>query len=122
VIAVFLNDWILVPVILILFFVGIEASRRTSLELGQTDPKEVVIDEVVGMAVSLLFLPRTFLFILTAFLLFRVFDIKKPGFIRKMERFPGGVGIMLDDLGAGIMANITIQVFHLLYLMIRVIE
>jgi len=74
------------------------------------DPNRVVIDEVAGMCISLLFLPVTLKYILLGLVLFRFFDIVKPLFIKKMENLPGGWGIMFDDILAGIYANILLQV------------
>ena len=118
-IAWFFTDSILAGLMIFLFFLGVYASTRMSEELKQEDPKEVVIDEVVGMGVSLLFLPRSWIFLLAAFLLFRLLDIRKPGFIRRFEQFPSGWGIMLDDLAAGIVANLVLQLFHFIYLSIQ---
>ncbi len=71
------------------------------------DPSIVVIDEIVGMWISLLWLPKTLPAILLAFILFRVMDIIKPEPARLMERLPYGLGIMLDDVIAGIYANLA---------------
>ncbi|MCI0494885.1 phosphatidylglycerophosphatase A, partial [candidate division KSB1 bacterium] len=76
-------------------------------KLGQEkgiDPGIIVIDEVVGMLIALLFVPKTTFFLIAAFILFRIFDITKPYPVRNMERFPGGWGIVLDDVIAGIYA------------------
>jgi phosphatidylglycerophosphatase A len=73
------------------------------------DPSKVVIDEAAGMCISLLFLPVNLKYVLAALILFRFFDIVKPLFIRKVEKFPGGWGIMLDDVLAGVYANILLQ-------------
>jgi len=69
------------------------------------DPSIVVIDEIVGMWVSLLFLPRTFTAYLVAFLAFRAMDILKPLPARQLEQLPNGWGIMLDDVVAGLYAG-----------------
>ncbi|MDB5129962.1 phosphatidylglycerophosphatase A [Mucilaginibacter sp.] len=74
------------------------------------DHGRVVIDEVAGMFISLLFVPVTIKYIIVALILFRFFDIAKPLFIRKMEALPGGWGVMMDDILAGVYANVTIQV------------
>jgi phosphatidylglycerophosphatase A len=70
------------------------------------DPSIVVIDEIVGMWISLLFLPKSMWVIVAAFVLFRIFDIVKPPPARQLERIPNGWGIMLDDVLAGVYANI----------------
>jgi len=72
------------------------------------DPARVVIDEVAGMCVGLLFLPVQIKYVLCALILFRFFDIVKPLFIRKMELLPGGWGIMMDDVLAGVYTNILL--------------
>ena len=87
-------------------------------KLGQEkgiDPGIIVIDEVVGMLIALLFVPKTTFFLIAAFILFRIFDITKPYPVRNMERFPGGWGIVLDDVIAGIYANIAIQFGRLIF-------
>lgn len=75
----------------------------------QPDPSIVVIDEIVGMWISLLFLPQSWSAIALAFVCFRAFDILKPPPARQLERIPGGWGIMLDDVAAGIYANLSVR-------------
>jgi phosphatidylglycerophosphatase A len=72
------------------------------------DPSRVVIDEVAGMCISLLFIPVQLKYVLTALILFRFFDIVKPLFIRKTELLPSGWGIMMDDVLSGIYTNILL--------------
>ena len=120
---------ILGSAILVGFFVGVYTSRRVAESTGhlltpiaartkaafqpgaqgEADPSIVVIDEIIGMWMSLLFLPKSVLIAIVAFCLFRVFDIVKPYPTRQMEKMPLGWGIMLDDLGAGIYANVAAQ-------------
>lgn len=81
------------------------------------DSNKVVIDEVAGMMVTLLFIPVQFRYALAGLVLFRFFDIAKPLLIRKMELLPKGWGVMADDLLAGIYAHIVLQlivIFNLL--------
>jgi len=73
------------------------------------DSSKVVIDEVAGMMVTLLFIPITFKYVLTGLVLFRFFDIAKPLLVRKMEVLPKGWGVMADDLLAGLYGNIILQ-------------
>ena len=70
---------------------------------GEKDPKRVVIDEWAGVWATLLFLPVEWYTVAAAFLIFRVLDISKPLGIKRLEKLPGGVGIMLDDVGAGLL-------------------
>ena len=101
--------WLLLPVafsihlsvIVILFVLGVYSSNKMAKYLDDHDPSEVVIDEVVGMGISLFMLPHSLGFYLLAFILFRIFDIVKPWFIYRIQNLPGGWGIMLDDVLAG---------------------
>lgn len=80
------------------------------------DPSIVVIDEITGMWIALLFVPKSTILIVIAFLTFRAFDIVKPPPARQLERLPNGWGIMLDDVVAGVYANIVAQTcFWLLF-------
>ena len=81
--------------------VGIWAGRRVERVLGRKDPGVIVIDEVAGMMLSVLFLPRNLPVLITAFLLFRLFDIWKPFPARESQALRGGLGVMVDDLIAG---------------------
>ena len=102
--------WVLLPVtfsvhlsvIIILFVLGVYSSNKMAKYLDDDDPSEVVIDEVVGMGISLFMLPHSFGLYLLAFVLFRIFDIFKPSFIYQIQELPGGWGIMLDDVLAGL--------------------
>ena len=89
---------------LILFSIWI-AHAAEKIE-SQKDPKQVVIDEICGMTIALFALPFTPYFIIVGFALFRVFDILKPFPISWVDKkIPGGLGIILDDVIAGIFAN-----------------
>ncbi|HEV8538491.1 MAG TPA: phosphatidylglycerophosphatase A [Bacteroidota bacterium] len=79
------------------------------------DPSIIVIDEIVGMWVSLFLLPKSIWIICTAFCLFRAYDIMKPPPARQLEKIPDGWGIMLDDVAAGIYANLTVRLVVLLF-------
>ncbi|MBC8255987.1 MAG: phosphatidylglycerophosphatase A [Candidatus Marinimicrobia bacterium] len=89
-------------VILILFVLGVYSSHKVAKYLKVHDPSEIVIDEAVGMGISLFMLPHNLVLYLFAFLLFRFFDILKPSFIYQAQNLPGGWGIMLDDVLAGL--------------------
>ena len=104
------SPWLEVAVCAAIVVAGAWSARLTEQALGVEDPGPVVIDEVVGMLVSLLFLPGTWPVILAAFLAFRVFDIVKPWPAGRLEHVPGGWGVMADDVMAGIYANLTIQI------------
>ena len=79
--------------------------------IGRKDPGCIVIDEIAGMLVTLAGLPFTFFTAATGFVLFRILDILKPFPIRFLERrVPGGAGIVIDDVAAGIIGNITLRI------------
>jgi phosphatidylglycerophosphatase A len=98
-----------VAVAVLVSVIGIWAATEAEKALGVEDPGPVVIDEVAGMLVSLLFLPTSWGVIAAAFLCFRIFDIIKPWPCGRLERLHGGLGIMADDLAAGIYANLVVQ-------------
>lgn len=78
--------------------------------LKKKDPGSIVIDEIAGMAVTLIGLPFNVFYVATGFIMFRVLDISKPFPIRYIEkRISGGAGIVLDDIAAGIVANIILR-------------
>lgn len=93
-----------------LFVIGAWAAAATERALGVTDPGPVVVDEVMGMCVTLIAAPWSWPAALTGFLLFRVFDIAKPPPARRLERLHGGWGIMADDLAAGVYAWAGLQI------------
>ncbi len=92
------------------FLVAVWAAHR-SMTPTSHDPKFVVCDEFIGMWAALLWIPKEWAFLVGAFLLFRLFDITKPFFVRRLERLPGGLGIVADDVAAGIGANLVLQLF-----------
>lgn len=88
--------------------IGIWTAQSVEADWGK-DSGKVVIDEAAGMMISLLFVPPTLPYIITGFVLFRLLDITKPLLIRKTESLPGGWGVMLDDVIAGIYANLLLH-------------
>lgn len=94
--------------IVIFYLLGVYCSNKLETVWGK-DPSRIVIDEIVGMWISLLALPSGWLYMLAAFILFRFFDIYKPLYIKRMEKLKGGWGIMMDDVLAGIYTNVAIQ-------------
>jgi phosphatidylglycerophosphatase A len=98
-----------VAVILVLCLAGFWAGSVAAVHYGREDPGYVVLDEVVGMLLTLLFIPVSWKGVLAGFLLFRLFDIVKPPPARQLERLHGGVGIMMDDVMAGIYGNLALR-------------
>jgi phosphatidylglycerophosphatase A len=104
--------WMTILVTIALIGLGVWCATMVEREWG-IDSSRVVIDEIAGMSVSLLLLPVTVPYLLAGFVLFRFFDIVKPFFIRKLEALPGGWGVMMDDVLAGLYTNAILQlIFH----------
>jgi phosphatidylglycerophosphatase A len=87
--------------------IAVAVAGRAAEELGRPDPPVVVIDEVVGMCVAALALPLQVYDLGAVFLLFRLFDVVKPAPIPRLERWPGGFGVVADDVAAGLLARAT---------------
>ena len=104
-------DQKLAPVLvtLLLTIQGIRSANEVEILWGK-DHQRVVIDEVAGMCITLLFVPVEIKYIIAGLVLFRFFDILKPLGIRRLEKWPGGWGVMADDVLAGIYANIVLQI------------
>ena len=109
--------WVFLPLsytiqlmtIIVLFSIGVISSRKIADAMNDSDPSEVVIDEATGMGIALFMLPHNITIYVIAFILFRIFDIFKPSFIYRMQNLPGGWGIMMDDVSAGIIAWLICQ-------------
>jgi phosphatidylglycerophosphatase A len=110
------SDSILGAGLLLLFFPGVWASDRVEREEvrkgGKSDPSIVNVDEIMGMGLSVIFLPHAAsrAWLIAGFFLFRAFDIIKPFPANRAQNLPGGWGIMIDDVIAGIYANAVLQV------------
>ncbi len=89
--------------------VGIPAASRVARASGKEDPSQVVIDEVAGQMLTLIHAPPGWKAMLAGLILFRAFDIVKPPPLRRLEKLPGGFGIVADDLGAGLYAFAVMQ-------------
>jgi phosphatidylglycerophosphatase A len=104
------EQWfIIVPLTLIFAAYGIYVGTKFEIVYGK-DPAECTIDEIVGMWISLIALPKTILIAIGAFLLWRILDIIKPPPARNLERLEGGIGIMIDDVISGLY---TLIIMHL---------
>lgn len=95
--------------IVAVFAVGVWAATRSEVLLGGTDPGPIVIDEVLGMLMTLAWLPLSLTGVVVGFLLFRIYDVIKPYPARRCEDAPGGWGVMLDDAMAGIYGQVTLR-------------
>jgi phosphatidylglycerophosphatase A len=92
-------------------FLSVWVSGNAEIFFGKKDDQRIVIDEIMGFLITMLWVPKTIRFIIIGFFLFRFFDILKPFPIRRLEKgFKGGFGVVLDDVAAGVYANIILQI------------
>ncbi|MGO8733701.1 MAG: phosphatidylglycerophosphatase A [Terriglobia bacterium] len=95
----------------LLFVVGVWSAGKAEKVFGRVDPGQVVIDEVVGQIITFVATPRvSWIGLIAGFILFRAFDIVKPFPARRAERLPGGWGIMVDDVVAGLYSLMVLVV------------
>ena len=110
-----LNIYILPIVTSLLFILGVVSSNKIIRYRKEHDPSVIVIDEWVGQWLAFTMLPVTFQTGLIGFIAFRFFDILKPGPVKRMERLPNGLGVMADDVMAGILTYFIIIIYYLLF-------
>ena len=103
-----LSSGLLEIAILLAIIFGTIAANHHQSETGSKDASEVVIDEVAGQWIALLVIPLDWRWALAAFVLFRLFDITKIGPIGMVEKWPGGVGVLADDVIAGVFAALSL--------------
>jgi phosphatidylglycerophosphatase A len=96
------------------FFLASWVSDKAQSHWGKKDDQRIVIDEIMGFLTAMMWVPRTALFITLGFVFFRLFDIAKPPPVRRLERVGGGYGVVLDDVMAGVYANIVLHILRLI--------
>lgn len=108
------NQIHLVTLVVILLAINILVTKRAEEIFGE-DNRKIVLDESLGMVLSLLWIQKSLLFYFLAFILFRATDVIKPFPIRELEKIKGGWGVMLDDFLAGVYTNLILQLLILIY-------
>ncbi len=101
-------------IVIVIFLIGVISSTIAAEQAKESDPSHIVIDEWTGMWIALLMIPNEWLWMAIAFALFRAFDIIKVYPANRFEKFPGGWGIMMDDVVVGLYAGVTTQALVLL--------
>jgi phosphatidylglycerophosphatase A len=118
-VPVALRTEVLAALALVAIVIGIPSATRFARASGLKDPQSVVIDEVAGQWITLLFAPVSWKTLLVGFILFRAFDILKPPPVRQLESLPEGTGIVIDDVAAGLYALLIMQLgLHLRLLLL----
>lgn len=102
--------YINIIIVLILIYPSIRLGDAAEVFFNKKDPQQVVLDEMMGYWIGILFIPFSFTGAVAAFLLFRIFDIIKPFPARNLESLKGGLGIMIDDYIAGIYTCICMNI------------
>jgi phosphatidylglycerophosphatase A len=94
---------------LLIGLVGTWAAGRAEVMLGSKDSPTIVIDEITGYLVAMFMAPPAWGYVVAGFVLFRMFDIVKPFPLKQLQKVHGGLGVMLDDIGAGVYTGIVLQ-------------
>jgi len=92
-----------------LFLISLLICGRAEILFNKKDDERIVIDEFLGFFTTVAFLPKNLIVLIAGFVFFRLFDIKKPFFIKSVQKYSGSAGIILDDILAGIVSNIIIR-------------
>ena len=105
--------WIFILITTLLLAISYYAISKYLIAKKSKDPKEIIIDEFIGQFIALIFIPNTILGLLVSFLLFRFFDITKLYPVNKAEKIPGAIGVLADDVVAGLMTACIIIIFNI---------
>ena len=100
--------FLLAAATLIALIVGVWASNISEAQSGKKDASEVIIDEVAGQWITLLFVPASLVWVIAAFIAFRLFDILRPGPVKLAEQLKDGTGVMADDVVAALLAGMVL--------------
>ncbi len=101
--------WADLLLISVLFALGCWSGTVAERYFRKTDPGQVVLDEVIGMLITLALLPSSWTLAIAGFFVFRILDIIKPPPARQCERLPGGLGVMMDDVVSAVYANLLLR-------------
>jgi phosphatidylglycerophosphatase A len=97
------------------FFLSVLACDIAEKALGKKDDPRLVLDEWIGYWITMCFHPITWFSVILGFIVFRIFDVLKPLWIRRAANLPGGWGVVVDDVLAGVVANLVVQLVGYIY-------
>lgn len=110
-----ISGYLHILLLISLIGLGVPVAGQAEAFLGARDARPIIIDEILGYQIAMLFLPSRPISLFLAFLLFRFYDIWKPFPIKQSQKLPGGLGVVADDLVAGAYTNITLRLFNSLF-------
>jgi len=110
---------ILIPAVIVFTIYGIYIGTKFEKQYGE-DPAECTIDEVVGMWITLILVPKKILILIIAFIIWRMMDIIKPSPARQAEKLKGGFGIMMDDIIAGVYSLVLVHLILLIFVRLNI--
>ncbi len=105
------NIYLQLVIIALTIFLGTYASYLTEKLYNSKDPSFIVVDEFAGMFISLFLVPKNIYLYIFAFILFRVLDVIKPSYIDTVQKYKYGIGVMADDILAGILSCMAVHLF-----------
>ena len=109
-----IENTLLILFVIVVSLIFVPIIKSAEKDLGH-DSRKITIDEVIGFFFAVMFLPHTPMVFIYALVLFRVFDIVKPTPINQLQKLPHGWGVLADDIAAGIVTNIIIQILLIVF-------
>jgi phosphatidylglycerophosphatase A len=104
-----LDPWLYGAIVLALLPISFWSAGEAEKIFGTKDSKQIVIDEILGYFVTMFMAPAGWVYVIAGFFLFRIFDIAKPYPVNRFEKLGGGVGVVMDDIMAGVYAALVLQ-------------
>ncbi|MBO4675642.1 MAG: phosphatidylglycerophosphatase A [Elusimicrobiaceae bacterium] len=115
-VLLFPKDYMLYFIAMLAFWaLAVFVCQKVHLRGDRHDDPKIVIDEIAGYITAMAFIPRSWGYLIAAFVLFRTFDTLKPWFVKTFDSIKNAFGIVFDDVAAGLMANIALQLFIIFY-------
>lgn len=115
-VLLFPTDYMLYFIAMLVFWaLAVFVCQNVRLPGNRHDDPKIVIDEMAGYVTAMAFIPRSWGYLIAAFVLFRTFDTLKPWFVKTFDRIENAFGVVFDDVAAGLMVNIILQLFIIFY-------